>query len=204
MKILLIEHPRAFNPQRCNDIANTPLSSCLLSSYAAGMLTSAGHTVEIVEAYLENLSYETVKQRISAIKPHLTGVHMVYHWQTDRVLFGLLEEVKREGLTNYITAYGFYPTFYFEEILRAFSAIDSVILGEPELVFGELADALVSSAGKWVRNNPDREKDIEGEAGDVLMMLCVTLMERGIDPYEAMLAKFKRKGFNYEVAEKAG
>jgi len=73
---------------------------------------------------------------------------------------------------------------------------------------GELADALVSSAGNggtgvpWVRNNPDREKDIEGEAGDVLMMLCVTLMERGIDPYEAMLAKFKRKGFNYEVAEK--
>jgi hypothetical protein len=49
---------------------------------------------------------------------------------------------------------------------------------------GELADALVSSAGNWVRNNPDREKDIEGEAGDVLMMLCVTLMERGIPHHE--------------------
>jgi radical SAM superfamily enzyme YgiQ (UPF0313 family) len=146
MKILLIEHPRAFNPHRCNDIANTPLSSCLLSGYAAGALTSAGHSVEIVEAYLENLSYETVKQRISAIKPDLLGVHMIYHWQTDRDLFGLLAELKREGLTSHITAYGFYPTFYFEQILRACSAIDSVILGEPEPVFAELADAMVGHA----------------------------------------------------------
>lgn len=63
---------------------------------------------------------------------------------------------------------------------------------------GELADALVSSAGNWTRNNPDREKDIEGEVGDVLMMLTVTMMERGIDPFEAMLKKFARKGFVYE------
>jgi anaerobic magnesium-protoporphyrin IX monomethyl ester cyclase len=147
MKILLIEHPRAFNPERCNDIANTPLSSCLHSGYAAGVLSAAGHRVEIVEAYLEHLSYETVKQRIRDIKPDLLGVHMVYHWQTDKELFGLLEEVKREGLAGYITAYGFYPTFYFEEILRACSAIDSVMTGEPESVFAELAEAIDGHAG---------------------------------------------------------
>jgi radical SAM superfamily enzyme YgiQ (UPF0313 family) len=142
MKVLLIEHPRAFNPQRCNDIANTPLSSCLLSGYAAGMLASGGHSVEIVEAYLENLSYETVKRKISAVKPDLLGVHMVYQWQSDRELFGLLEAVKREGLSGYITGYGFYPSFYYEEILRMCSAIDSVILGEPEPVIADLADLL--------------------------------------------------------------
>lgn len=156
MKVLLIEHPRAFNPQRCNDIANTPLSSCLLSGYAAGMLTGAGHSVEIVEAYLENLSYETVKQRISAIKPDLLGVHMVYQWRMDRDLLSLLEGVKREGWTSYITAYGFYPSFYFEEILRSCPAMDSVILGEPELVFAELADAL---------DRHGRPSDIAGLAG---------------------------------------
>jgi hypothetical protein len=31
-------------------------------------------------------------------------------------------------------------------------------------------------------------------------MLTVTLMERGIDPYEAMLARFKRIGFNKRSA----
>jgi radical SAM superfamily enzyme YgiQ (UPF0313 family) len=142
VKILLIEHPRAFNPQRCNDIANTPLSSCLISGYAAGVLADAGHNVDILEAYLEDLSYETVKDRISGMRPDLLGVHMVYQWHMDRDLFNLLEEVKQGGLTKYITAYGFYPSFYFEQILRECSAIDSVILGEPELVFSELADAL--------------------------------------------------------------
>jgi radical SAM superfamily enzyme YgiQ (UPF0313 family) len=142
MKILLLEHPRAFNPQRCNDIANTPLSSCLLSGYAAGVLKKAGHSVEIVEGYLENLSHETIRQRIGEVKPDLLGVHMVYHWQTDRELFGLMEDIKREGFTKYIAAYGYYPTFYYEDILRDCAPIDSVILGEPESIFAELAEAV--------------------------------------------------------------
>lgn len=140
MKILLLEHPRVFNPQRCNDIANTPLSSCLLSGYAAGVLTAAGHSVEIVEGYLENLSYDEIERRTADAKPDLLGVHMVYHWKTDRELFDFLEKMKRAGLARHIAAYGYYPTFHFEEILRACPAIDSVVLGEPEEVFAELAE----------------------------------------------------------------
>lgn len=146
MKVLLLEHPRAFNPQRCNDIANTPLSSCLLSGYAAAVLTAAGHDVEIVEGYLENLSYEAIEQKIDAMKPDLLGVHMVYHWQTDKMLFGFLEKMKKEGLVNHIAAFGYYPTFYYEEILRACPAIDTVVLGEPEPVFPGLADVLVGQS----------------------------------------------------------
>ncbi len=142
MKVLLLEHPRAFDPQRCNDIANTPLSSCLLSGYAAGVLERSGHNVDIIEGYLDGLSYEAIKERIAAEKPDLLGVHMIYHWRTDRELFHLLEEVKREGLAGRIAAYGYYPTFHFEAILRACPAIDWVILGEPEPVFADLADAL--------------------------------------------------------------
>lgn len=63
---------------------------------------------------------------------------------------------------------------------------------------GELSDALVSSAGNWTRNNPDRERDPEMEAADVLMMLYVTMRNQGIDPLEAMLKKFQQKGFTDE------
>jgi radical SAM superfamily enzyme YgiQ (UPF0313 family) len=146
MKVLLMEPPRTFDPRRCNDIANTPLSSCLLSSYAAATLTNAGHTTEIVEGYLESLSYETIRARIAAAKPDLLGVHMVYHWRTDRELFAFMEEVKREGLAGHIAAFGYYPTFYHEELLRACAALDTVILGEPEFVFTELADSLEAKA----------------------------------------------------------
>lgn len=147
MKVLLLEHPRSFNPERCNDIANTPLSSSLLSGYVAGILKSEGHEVEIVEGYLDSLSYETIKQKVSSIEPDLLGIHMVYHWKDDVALFDFLEEIKREKLSRYVTAYGFYPNFNYAEILRACTAVDAVIIGEPEVTFSELTRALSDRAG---------------------------------------------------------
>jgi NTP pyrophosphatase (non-canonical NTP hydrolase) len=60
---------------------------------------------------------------------------------------------------------------------------------------GELADAHVANQAKWVRNN-DRERNVDEEIGDVLMMLTVYASTRGIDPIAAMLKKFERKGFS--------
>ncbi len=81
MKILLLEHPRTVPPDRRNDIANTPLCSCLLSGYIAGMLRKGGHDVEIIEGYLERLSYDEVWAKVAAVKPDILGVHMVYTWE---------------------------------------------------------------------------------------------------------------------------
>lgn len=142
MKILLLEHPRAISLDRCNDIANTPLSSCLLTGYAAAMLRSEGHEVEIVDGYLDGLSYDDIECRIATAGPDMIGVHMVYQWKVDLDLLGFLEKVKNKGLSSYITAYGFYPTFAFEEILQECPSVDSVITGEPEMTFAGLAGSL--------------------------------------------------------------
>jgi len=144
MKILLLEHPRTISSERCNDIANTPLSSCLLTGYAAGILKSKGHEVEIVEGHLDGLSYEEITSKVNDMNPDILGVNMVYHWQKDLALYAFLEQVKHERLSPFITAYGFYPTVAFEDILQECSAIDSIIIGEPELTFAELAEALSS------------------------------------------------------------
>ena len=61
---------------------------------------------------------------------------------------------------------------------------------------GELADAFVEQQAQWVRNNPGRERDISAEIGDVLMMLTVFADALEIDPMDAMLKKFERKGFS--------
>ena len=132
MKILLLEHPRSVAPERCNDIANTPLSSCLQSGYAAGMLKAKGHEVEIVEGYLDGLSYKDIADRVSAMKPDILGVHLVYHWQNDHALFDFLDTMKKEGLASSVTAYGFYATVSCKNILNDRRAVDSVIVGEPE------------------------------------------------------------------------
>jgi len=73
VKILLLEHPRSTTAERCNDIANTPLSSCLLTGYAAGMLKGEGHDVEIVEGYLDGLSYDDIRNTLIALKPDILG-----------------------------------------------------------------------------------------------------------------------------------
>lgn len=140
MKILLLEHPRNVVPERCNDIANTPLSSCLLTGYAAGMLKSKLHDVEIVEGYLDGLTYEEIATRVRTVKPDILGVHIVYHWQKDHALFRFLETMKREGQASSITAYGFYATIAHESILSSCHAIDSVIVGEPEGPFADLVE----------------------------------------------------------------
>lgn len=139
MKILLLEHPRTISPERCNDIANTPLSSCMLSGYTAGMLRSAGHYVEIVEGFMDRLDYYEIESIVRTFKPDILGVHMVYHWQDDVALYNFLQMVKDQGLAKYITAYGFYPTIAFADILYKCAAIDSIVVGEPELTFTELA-----------------------------------------------------------------
>jgi anaerobic magnesium-protoporphyrin IX monomethyl ester cyclase len=141
MKILLLEHPRSVSPDRCNDIANTPLSSCLLSGYAAGMLEGKGHEVAIVEGYLDKLSYGAISDIVAAMKPDILGVHLVYHWQNDHALFNFLDTMKREGQVSSVTAYGFYATISYTNILNDHHAVDSVIIGEPERPFADLAEA---------------------------------------------------------------
>ncbi|EGW39401.1 radical SAM protein [Desulfosporosinus sp. OT] len=142
MKILLLEHPRTIRSERCNDIANTPLASCLLSGYTAGMLISEGHEVEVIEGFLEGLDYQEIERRVKVFEPEIIGVHMVYHWQTDMVLYDFLHKVKAERLASYITAYGYYPTTDFEDVLLQCPDIDSVVLGEPELTFAQLVKAV--------------------------------------------------------------
>lgn len=139
MKILLLEHPRTICQDRCNDIANTPLSSCLLSGQAAGMLKSKGHQVEIIEGYMDGLNYPEIEIAVKTFKPEILGVHMVYHWEENLALYSFLQMIKDKELAGYITAYGFYPTIAYEEILQKCYALDSVIVGEPEITFSELA-----------------------------------------------------------------
>lgn len=144
MKILLLEHPRNVCPERCNDIANTPLSSCLLSGYVAGQLKSEGHEVEILEGFLNGLTYEEIERKVNEMRPDVLGVHLVYHWQRDLALLDFLHRVKIGGLSPYITIYGFYPTIAYKDVLEQGPDIDSVILGEPELTFAEIAAAISS------------------------------------------------------------
>ncbi len=66
---------------------------------------------------------------------------------------------------------------------------------------GELADAVVHGQAEWVRNTPGKERSVEDEVGDVMMMLAVTAMQMGLpDPVACMRKKLAGKGYG-EVTE---
>ena len=95
-----------------------------------------------MRGFLDGLDYQEIERRVKAMKPDMLGVHMVYHWQTDRALYDFLHKVKDERSFSYITAYGYYPTTDFEDVLQQCPDIDSIILGEPEQTFAEVVKAL--------------------------------------------------------------
>lgn len=63
---------------------------------------------------------------------------------------------------------------------------------------GELSDAVVQDKGEWIRNNPEKTRDIADEVGDCLMMLTIFCIQRGISPVDCMVDKM-RKGIENHI-----
>ena len=86
MRILLLEHPREASEAHFNDIANTPLWSCLMTGYAGAGLVRAGFEVDIVDA-ARWTSAQTVQYLVDNPSPDLLAIHAVYFWEGTESLF---------------------------------------------------------------------------------------------------------------------
>ena len=64
MKICLLEHPRHVARYHCNDIANTPLSSSLITYSLNGNLQREGHDVKVIEGFLEDRNYDDITEEL--------------------------------------------------------------------------------------------------------------------------------------------
>lgn len=136
MKVLLLEHPRGRSANHFNDIANTPLSSCLISGYIASLLQANDIETDILDAYLGRYSFDQMVEDVVNKEYDVLGIHLVYSWEhTPAVLLAIDEIGSRIGVP--ILAYGFYPTFAYDSILKSHPSIDCVITGEPEYAFLE-------------------------------------------------------------------
>lgn len=74
--------------------------------------------------------------------------------------FEFITALRKSGCDAYIVLGGIYPTFSYEEILTKFSVIDSIVLGEGEETFTELAESILQERDwKTVKSMAYREKD---------------------------------------------
>ena len=143
MKILVLEHPRMASRDHFNDIANTPLWSCLMGGYAAAALKTCGRDeVTYLDAAGRGLTFEAVLAEILRQNPDLLCINAVYFWEHTPALFTFLMDLRRRGFVGHINLFGFFPTQVYREILSDGEAVDSVAIGECEHTLAELAGRL--------------------------------------------------------------
>ena len=145
--ILLCEHPRISSDAHFNDVANAPLSACLMSGYIASILRQHDYTVDIYEGYLAGDSFEESFLKLSRADYDLLGVHAVYFWEHTPELFSFLRRLKSVRPEAPLVLYGVFPTFCSTEILQHYAFIDAVIIGEPEETFLDCAACFTRSGG---------------------------------------------------------
>ena len=146
-QIALLEHPRPHNPERAEDVVNAPLSACLMTGYVAALLEENGLGVDIIDANLNGLSIDDTFVLLKGAPYKLIGIRLVFLWEKTEEIFGLLGRLRNAGFNAHICLYGHYPTFAYKNILERFPFIDSVVVGEPEYTFLELASCIAGSDG---------------------------------------------------------
>jgi len=146
LSIVLLEHPRQSSLIHRNDIANTPLSSSLMTGYAAASLMGQGHQVSVVDAHMGGLSAGAAVAAVAATDPDLVGVHLVYDWSDGSHLRRLVADVRKAVGDAPMVLYGFYPTFGFEDLLQAMPQVTAAVLGEPEQTLVEVARVAATGA----------------------------------------------------------
>lgn len=144
MRICVLEHPRIRSIEHFNDIANTPLWSCLMGGYAAASLDKAGHDVTFWDTTFSQWDFTKTTQELLRLSPDLLCVNVVYLWEHTHLLFEFFSTLKNRGLSGHITLFGFFPTLAWPAILDVKPKVDSIVIGEFEDTLVELAEHLCS------------------------------------------------------------
>lgn len=167
MKITVLEHPRVRSEEHFNDIANTPLWSCLMGGYAASALSHSGHEVYFADTALRGLNFKEVEDLIESQNPDLLCINAVYFWEYTGWLFEMLGNLRKNGFEGHITLIGFFPTLAYNAILANERSVDSIIAGECE-------DRIVALAERIEKRN-----DLSGIPGVAIMRNDVVSLKSG-------------------------
>ncbi|MCX8036462.1 MAG: B12-binding domain-containing radical SAM protein [Candidatus Sumerlaeia bacterium] len=146
MKVLLI-NPLFENlvevpgPEAIPELANVAPPLGLL--YLAAGAERRSHTVEVLDANLEGLSPEQTAERIAQSRPDVVGITTTTFSLVDVLLAA--RAVKRASPASRIVLGGPHTALYPDETMT-FPEVDFLILGEGDLVFPQLLEALAADS----------------------------------------------------------
>lgn len=140
MEKIVLVLPNCFNYSRTLDIdCKEPLGILYIASY----MRSKGYTVDIIDAATYGLSVVQTADLIEMAEASIIGFSVVQ--RTVSVTMEIVNVLRKRGLSAHITMGGYLPTLssdfltYIDDFEKN---IDSVIIGEGEISFYELAEAL--------------------------------------------------------------
>ncbi|WP_418791538.1 B12-binding domain-containing radical SAM protein [Phosphitispora sp. TUW77] len=114
--------------------------------YLAACLRQQGIDVKIL-----NMPHWMAPRALQEVKKYsckLIGVSIPFQRSAVQA-FNFISRLKKEGfVTAHVAVGGIYPSFAYEDILKQFSVVDSVVIGEGEKTIVELAEAVIGD-GNW-------------------------------------------------------
>ena len=112
-------------------------------AYLASVMRQTGHIVHIFDSLLENQNaeqtYQTIKNRFHDIQ--LLGITAT---EPESIVSGakIVKRLKQDGMKMHVTAGGYLPTFWSDELLSKYSEVDTVVVGEGEETLQHLVQTL--------------------------------------------------------------
>jgi radical SAM superfamily enzyme YgiQ (UPF0313 family) len=167
MKITLI------NPPYPPSVHSHPPFIPLGLAYLGAVAEKAGHQIKVIDCQAEKLNYETFRSRIAETPSDFIGATSttLLYKSAMKIL-----TIAKETQPNAVTAVGgSHVTFWDENALKEYPAVDIIVRGEGENTIIELAEKLEAGAklegvlgityrdDKTIRRNPDRPyiKDLD-------------------------------------------
>ena len=145
MKVILINPPaqnliRTFAPDGVTEEMGfyPPMGLLYIASYA---LKAHGERfgIEILDTQVEKMDYKKIKKYLEEKKPDIVGISCMTFLLIDALKVARL--AKETNPRTYVVVGGTHPSIYPQEMLSQ-PEIDSVVIGEGEITFSELLDAL--------------------------------------------------------------
>ena len=146
MKAIVLDHPRLPSKDHFNDIANTPLWSCLMGGYGASALKDAGVDTLFLDHAQPGMTFAQSHEQIQDLDADLLCINSVYFWEHTPRMFAFINDLKKDGFSGHINLFGFFPTLAYRQILQQFDGVDSIAVGEFEHTLADLARALGTNA----------------------------------------------------------
>lgn len=145
MKILLIFPPKTkfetkeiLLPRKIDDESGNypPLGLLYLASY---VVKNSDHSVEIIDAPTENISYDELKKIIEKKKPDVVGIYFCTMYLRDAIATAILVKDVNKHIT--IAAGGPHVFVYPKETINL-NVVDYCIYGEGEVPFFEITKSI--------------------------------------------------------------